>query len=125
MQFFFPEDLNRLAPEEVHITALTADPYPDGRRVHVNIEMTPFEKRPHLELTITNAAGEELANVSIVEPMSWKLELTMHLRGTLLNPHNLEAHLFYPEGPSAAPYNLSFDIHPAPGEDAPAEAPAH
>ncbi|MGC8855581.1 MAG: hypothetical protein ACP5QU_02175, partial [Anaerolineae bacterium] len=123
MQFFFPEDLNRLAPEEVHITALTAEPYADGRRVHVNIEMTPFEKRPHLELTITNASGEELANVSIVEPMSWKLELTMHLRGDLLNPHNLEALLFYPEGPSAAPYHLSFDIHPSPGQDAAAEAP--
>ena len=44
MEFFFPEDnLIRATPAETKITALHADPYPDGRRVHVNVEMTPYD----------------------------------------------------------------------------------
>ena len=51
MDFFFPEDnLQRATPEETHITSLTAEPYPDGERVRVNIEMTPFQIRPYLEV---------------------------------------------------------------------------
>lgn len=125
MEFFFPEDLHRLAPEEVHITTISVEPYPDGRRVHINIEMTPFQQRPHLEVTITNALGDELANASIVEPMSWKLELTMHLRGELHNPHTVEANLFYPEGPSAAPYNVSFEIQPSSDENTSSDVATH
>ena len=69
MEFFFPEDhLNRMTPEETRITSLSAEPYPDGRRLHVNIEMTPFQKRPHLEITLTNGEGAEVASVSVVEP---------------------------------------------------------
>lgn len=115
LDFFFPEDhLNRAAPEETRITAFTAAPYPDGHRLRINIEMTPFQIRPHLEITLKNGSGEEVASVSVVEPMTWKIEFTMHIRGELLNPYALEARLFYPEGPAAAPQTLTFDITPPP-----------
>jgi hypothetical protein len=115
MDFFFPEDnLNRATPEETHIKKLRAEPYPDGYRLHVNLEITPFQKRPHIEVTITDADGEEVASTSIVEPLSWKLEFTMHVRGKLKNPYLLEARLFYPDGPSAEPRQFSFDITPPP-----------
>jgi len=82
MSFFFPEDnLQRMTPQETHIRSLTAEPYPDGERVRVNIEMTPFQTRPYIEILLTDADGEEVATASIVEPMGWKLEFTMHLRG--------------------------------------------
>ena len=82
MSFFFPEDnLQRMTPEETHITSLTAEPYPDGKRVRVNIEMTPFQTRPYIEVLLTDANNEEVATATIVEPMGWKLEFTMHLRG--------------------------------------------
>ncbi len=111
MDFFFPEDnLNRLTPEETHITSLTAEPYPDGQRVRVNIEITPFQKRPHIEIAITDAAGEEVSTASIVEPMGWKLEFTMHLRGAKAGPFKLEARLFYPAGPQPAPVAKTFDV---------------
>jgi len=123
MEFFFPEDnLQRMTPEETQIHSLSAQPYPDGRRLHVNIEITPFQKRPYLEVTITNADGVEVASSSIVEPMSWKLELTMHLRGELRNPHTLEAKLFYPDGPTAEPRTASFDVNPPPSDDRTAPA---
>jgi hypothetical protein len=122
MEFFFPEDmLNRMTPEETHITSLTAEPYPDGRRLRVNIEITPFQTRPYIEVTLKDAGSEEVASASVVEPMSWKLEFTLHLRGELRNPYTLEAHLFYPEGPSDEPRTVTFDVKP-PSEDEPASA---
>jgi hypothetical protein len=113
MDFFFPEDnLQRMTPEETHITSLTAEPYPDGYRLRVNIEITPFQKRPYLEVTLNDADGEEIASSSIVEPLSWKLEFTMHIRGELKNPYTVEAKLFYPDGPVAEPQKFSFDVKP-------------
>lgn len=120
MELFFPEDaLDRATPEETQMTDLRVTPYPDGRRLRVNVEITPFQKRPYLEFTLRDAAAEEVSSVSMVEPLSWKLEFTMHLRGELHNPYTLEARLFYPDGPMAAPRTIAFSV-----ERAPAEGPA-
>lgn len=121
MDFFFPEDnLNRATPEETKITTLTAQPYPDARRIRVNLEITPFQKRPYIEITLTDANNNEIAATSIVEPLSWKLELTMHIRGQLNNPYTLNAKLYYPEGPANQPITHSFDIEPNPDNPQPA-----
>jgi hypothetical protein len=97
MDFFFPEDhLDRMTPEETRITSLSAEPYPDGRRLHVNIEMTPFQKRPHLEITLKDGEGGEIASASVVEPLTWKIEFTMHL------PRRAEEPLF-PRGDPLLP----------------------
>jgi hypothetical protein len=114
MEFFLPEDdLQRLTPAETRITSLTAEPYPDGERVRVNIEITPFQTRPYIEVTVADAQGNEVASASIVEPMGWKLELTMHLRGARGNPFSLEARLFYPDGPQAEPVKRVFEVSSA------------
>ena len=113
MDFFLPEDhLQRATPAETRITSLTAVPYPDGYRLHVNIEMTPFQQRPHLEVVLNDADNEEVASSSIVEPLGWKIEFTMHIRGELNNPYTLEAKLFYPDGPAAEPQTFTFDVKP-------------
>ena len=113
MDFFFPEDnLQRMTPEETRITSLSAEPYPDGYRLRVNIEVTPFQKRPYIEVTLNDADGEEIASSSIVEPLTWKLEFTMHIRGELKNPYTVEAKLFYPDGPTDEPQKFSFDVNP-------------
>ena len=123
MDFFLPEDhLQRMTPEETRITALSAEPYPDGYRLRVKMEMTPFQKRPHLEVLLTDKNGEEIASTSIVEPMGWKLEFTMHIRGELNNPYTLEAKLFYPDGPAADPQTVQFDVLPPQAPDTPAPA---
>ncbi len=115
MDFFFPEDnLQRMVPEETSITSLSAEPYPDGHRLHVNIEVTPFQKRPYIEVILNNADGDEIASTSIVEPLTWKLEFTMHLRGEINNPYTLNARLYYPDGPSREPRLYSFDVEPPP-----------
>ena len=113
MDFFFPEDnLKRMTPQETHITALTAVPYPDGQKVRVNIEITPFQTRPYIEVTLTDAHGDQVATASIVEPMSWKLEFTLHLRGANASPFTLEAKLFYPDGPQADLISHVFEVVP-------------
>ena len=114
MDFFFPEDnLNRMTPDETRITSLSAVPYPDGYRLHVHIEMTPFQTRPHIDIKLTDADGDEVASTSVVEPLNWKIEFTMHIRGDLKNPYTLEARLFYPDdGPSAEPVTYQFDVLP-------------
>jgi hypothetical protein len=113
MDFFFPEDnLSSMTPEETNISSLSAEPYPDGYRVRVTIEVTPFQKRPHIEVLLSDADGEEIASTSIVEPLSWKMEFTMHLRGELNNPYTLEARLYYPDGPTKEPRTFSFDVNP-------------
>ncbi len=114
MDFFFPEDdLERMTPAETHITSLTTQPYPDSERVRVNVEITPFQTRPHVEFILTDAAGEEVSTVSMIEPMGWKLEFTLHLRGARNGPFKLEARLFYPEGPHAEPIATTFELPPA------------
>jgi hypothetical protein len=113
MDFFLPEDhLQRATPEETRITSLSAEPYPDGYRLLVNIEMTPFQKRPHIEVVLNDANHEEVASSTIVEPLTWKIEFTMHIRGELNNPYTLEARLFYPEGPAAEPQVVNFEVKP-------------
>ncbi len=113
MEIFFPEDnLTRAVPEETKINSLSAHAYPDGYRVRVNIDVTPFQQRPYIEVTLNDANGDEVASTSIVEPLGWKLEFTMHIRGDLKNPYTLSARLYYPEGPSTEPVHYSFNVEP-------------
>jgi hypothetical protein len=114
MDFFLSKDgLERATPEETKITNLTAKPRSDGRRVLVNMQITPFQKRPSLQVTLQNANGEEVASTNILETMGFKLEFTMHIRGEIQNPYTLIAKLYYLDGPSAEPYTISFDVHPS------------
>ena len=113
MEFFLPEDhLSRVTPEETKITAFSAQPYPDGMRLRVNIKITPFQKRPYIEIVLRDADENEVASASIVEPMAWKLEFTMHIRGELNNPYTLSAKLYYPDGPANEPLFFSFSVEP-------------
>jgi hypothetical protein len=108
---FFPEDhLERATPEETRITSLHAEAYPDGRRLRVTLEMTPFQKRPYLEVLLRDADNVDVASAAIVEPLSWKLEITMHVRGQTRDPHTLEVKLYYPDGPSAPSVTCTVDV---------------
>jgi hypothetical protein len=93
--FHDPSDIP-LPPHEVRIRDLRAEPHPDGRRVRVFLELTPFTQRPSGELVLQDFSGNELANVSIVEAFIPKMELTMHMRGENLKPpYHLSATIYY------------------------------
>lgn len=107
----FPEfapKVDRLPPDEVRIREFQLAPYPDGRRVGVYIEVTPFQKRPSLEIVVQDADGNEVAQASIIEPFGHKMELTLHLRPAIPGvTYTATAVLFYvspiPEEGSALP----------------------
>jgi hypothetical protein len=97
--FSDPTDIP-LPPDEVRIRKFEVNPWPDGRRVRVYLEVTPFQKRPNGEISILNAKGEEMASVSIIETMDPKMEFTLHLRGAEpVGPYKVIASIFYLEEP--------------------------
>ncbi len=78
--FFGGPEVERLPPAETRLVELRAQPDPDGKRLRVYLELTPFLKRPNIELLLTDQQGLEVSSASIIEPMGWKLELTLHIR---------------------------------------------
>ena len=113
--FFFPDldeiHNSKVLPEEVRILELNAAPYPDGKRVRINLETTPFLERPHLDMVILDPSGAEAATASIIEPMSWRQEFTVHLR-TEWQPGNYKVmmRLFYPPRDEEDPKLFRLDI---------------
>jgi hypothetical protein len=97
MDIFFRDSSEiPLPPEDVRILHLQADPWPEGRRVRVLIEITPFQKRPSGELSVIDDQGNEVANLTFIETIDPKMELTLHLR--FPNPQgrfSVNAKLFY------------------------------
>lgn len=85
-----------LPPNEVRIKELLAEPWPDNRRVRITLEVTPFQKRPNGQIAITNPLGDEVASVSIIESITPRMEITMHLRGeTPSGEYRVSAAIFY------------------------------
>lgn len=90
-----PSDLPR-PPEEVQIRSLDIEPYPDGRRLRVSMELTPFLEPPDLALRVLDEQGEEEADVSIISAQQTRLSLTVHLRSReLIGDYIIEAVILY------------------------------
>jgi len=100
MEFFINDpNIERYPPAEVHLLDLHADSDPDGKRLRVTLELTPFQQRPIIELDLTDSTGNKVASASIIEPLGWKLELTLHIRkaGPTYGKYTLAASLSYPD----------------------------
>lgn len=98
MDACFPDpDIERLPPSAVRLTHLKAVPLVDRRRIHLSLELTPFEKPPDITLTLLAPDGTPCGFADIVEPAGWKVHLTMHIRSPISRP----------EGPPAGQYELT------------------
>jgi hypothetical protein len=88
---------NLLPRDEVRITALKADPYPDRRRVKVEVDVTPFRERPNLEIAIVGSEGRPVAGSSAVGIMNFKTAYTLHLRvpGDPAGSYTVQVALYY------------------------------
>ena len=97
MDIFFQDPAEiPLPPEEVRIRALTAEPWPDGQRVRINLEVDPFQKRPSAEVIIFDTQGNPVAQTSIIESMTRKMEFNMHLKQARPGEaYTLQVILFY------------------------------
>lgn len=101
MDIFFhdPED-TPLPPDEVHIRQFRVKPYPDGRRISVYLEISPFQKRPSGEVTIFDSLGRDIATATIIETVDPRMEMTMHLRGRApKGEYIVKVDLFYDDLP--------------------------
>jgi hypothetical protein len=101
MDFFLqnPDEV-RLPPEQVRLLESRIMPLEGGSRVKIFLELTPFMKRPSIEITITNLSGKVLAHTNILETLLPKLEFVMHLRETEPgSEYKLEALVYYQKLP--------------------------
>jgi len=91
-----PED--GLPPQDIRFVELRVEPWPEGRRVRVHMQLTPFLERPNIRAVITNANAEEVASIDIIESMDARMTFTMHIRGDeIKGAYTLTASLNYPE----------------------------
>jgi hypothetical protein len=104
---------NLLPRDEVRVESVKAAPYPDGKRVHVEITVTPFRERPNLEIAILDADGKIVSASSAIAIMSFRVALTMHLRGVThpAGDYTVRVQLYYedpaaPQDTRTAPLNI-------------------
>lgn len=99
LQFVEPQDVPQ-PRDKVKIERLEAQPYPDGWRIKLNVEVTAFQERPSLELRVLRAEDEYLvAELSVIETMHRSMEFTVHVRG-VPSPNGryiAQADLYYDE----------------------------
>ncbi|MCZ2096320.1 MAG: hypothetical protein AAGU78_11955 [Chloroflexota bacterium] len=102
-RFFLTENPNLKPRDEVRIERLEAEPSPDGRRVKVQIAVTPFREQPNFEIALVDAAQRHVAGTTVIAAMNFRLEFTLHLRGIPApGEYTLRADLYYDEAPAPA-----------------------
>lgn len=95
INFHDPGDIP-LPPDEVRIRELRVEPLPDGRRVHLFIEITPFQQKPNCEIIIFSDIGHEAASLSIIEAIDYKMQFTVHLKDALpAATYTVEMEVYY------------------------------
>lgn len=102
MDIFFndPNEIP-LPPEEVRLSELIAEPWLDGRRVRITLEVAPFQKYPSADVIITNVAGEKVSQANILEFITRKIELNLHLREAKPGgEYQVQAVLYYQKLPA-------------------------
>jgi hypothetical protein len=62
------------------IQSLKAKPYPDRRRVGLEVKISEIVDPPDLEIEVFNASDELVASSSVIATTFSELDLTMHLR---------------------------------------------
>jgi len=79
---FFQIDPNveRMPPAGIRLLNLNAEPYLEGKRLKVGLDLIPFQQKPNIDLTLVDSLGELVASTSIIEPVKWNLELNLHIR---------------------------------------------
>ncbi|NJD60166.1 MAG: hypothetical protein FIA98_12295 [Anaerolineae bacterium] len=100
--FFQDPNEVRFPPEEVRLQELQVFPAGHSGRVKIRLMLTPFQKRPCVEVTISTIDGNQAAHISILETMLNELEFTMHLRQPQPgSEYSVEAVVYYQKLPEA------------------------
>lgn len=84
--FFEDEDERPRSPDQVEIVEVQVHPLPDGRRVVVQVTLTPFVGHPSFDVMLLRADGAKERTLSVVSAMERTTALTMHLSRPDLSP---------------------------------------
>lgn len=98
IQFITDPEMAPRPREEIEITDLTVTPYPDGRRLRIELRLTPFAPadRPSLELAAVGPDDTIRGAFSVIEATQYALSFTMHLREPEREtPYTIYAKLYY------------------------------
>jgi hypothetical protein len=79
IMFFEDEDEAPHLPHEVEIVQVLARPLPDGRRVTIQVTLTPFIENPSFDITLLRPDGATERTLSVVSTMDRVNTLTLHL----------------------------------------------
>jgi hypothetical protein len=93
----FPSNKVPRPKDEIRIEELVITPYPDRFRVHIHIQVTPFQERPNLLLVAHNEEDRIVSELNVIETMHYDMEFTLHIRN-VQDPaglYTLTADLFY------------------------------
>jgi len=97
IRFHDPSDAP-LPPRETRIRALSVEPWPDGRRLAVEVQITPFQQRPNLHVSVYDAQGREVASLGAMQILQTQIGFTLHLRQPdTRGQYTVAAHLAYPD----------------------------
>jgi hypothetical protein len=115
---YFQPPEGALPPKEVRFTGLSAEPWPDGKRILVLVTTTPFQQPPNLQATIYDAAGVEVSTVHVIEFAEDRLAITLHLLGKekVDGNYTLTATLYYQDIGQVDEIKAEFETHEAPSE---------
>ena len=86
IMFFEDEEETPRLPEAVEIVEVQVHPLPDGRRIVVQVTLTPFVEYPSFDVTLLRPDGMEERALSVVSTMERTIAITMHLSRPDLAP---------------------------------------
>ncbi|MDJ0757420.1 MAG: hypothetical protein QNJ45_28055 [Ardenticatenaceae bacterium] len=90
-----PQETPRMR-EDVRFEKLRIEVSPEGKRVAVDVAITPFIERPTIELYMANGNGEKAGLLTIIETLDRVIQVVIHLRDReKANPYTLRASLYY------------------------------
>lgn len=82
--------------EDVRLNKIGLYVYPDGRRIAVGFDMTPFLEPPSVQVTALNQLGMQAGSLTVIQANEANFYLVMHLRDAEpTNPYHISVELFY------------------------------
>jgi hypothetical protein len=110
---FLTDDDVPLPPEEVKILKVSANAYPDFRRVKLSIETSPFQLAPNVEIEALNSEGQRVASTTIIGAMAPLMALTLHFKERVNQGEFLiRCTLSYPDLAAKDTWDLQFVVDP-------------
>ncbi|WP_299027650.1 hypothetical protein [uncultured Thermanaerothrix sp.] len=107
-------DPNAQPPAQVRFKSVRVEPWPDGRKVRVLMEIIPFQQPPNIEVSLSDSEGHEITSAHIIENVDYRLVITLHLRSAIpISEYHLTARLTYPDLGTIDEQSLTFVLPPS------------